>query len=649
MEKPFARLKEPFRLGPLLLKNRLIMSPMWNRYASVEGEVTQQTIDYYVERAKSGVSMVIQEGTGVDPDHLWVEPQLRIDDDRYAPGLHRLVEAVHNAGALIICQLHHAGMFGRNPVAPSDVPAWGVGGLSQPRAMSLEEIEEAKRLFIAAGYRAMEAGYDGVEVHGSTSYLLQQFSSPHTNKRTDRYGGNVERRATLAREIIRGIRLRCGFNFPIGYTTVPDEQLPDGMKLEEAIEFTGYLVGEGLSYVHFLPGTYETFHYEGGRGTCQRQRTGLFDMTKAFKEVFRIPVFARTCGENDPRVWEEAIERGEADAILIGRQMLSDPHVARKVLEGRLEDIRSCIKCNYCYESGVIKKYQLGCSINPELGRERDYAISGKVSLARKVLVVGGGPGGLEAARVAALRGHDVTLAEKEDRLGGTIIVASLPIGKEILMNFVRWAETQCRKAGVKVELGREVTPQLVRELSPDVVIVATGAAPLIPEIPGIDKPHVVIAEDVLRGKAELGRKVVILGGYGQTGVETADFIAEKKLAESVTIVMRSMGKRLAAGMDPVNRAHLMQVIWPGLGIKVIRSTDVREVTDKGVITIDREWRTNELEADTVVLARGYVPRKELYDALTGQVPELHAVGDCVSARNIRAAVHEGSYAARQI
>ncbi|MFH1122991.1 MAG: FAD-dependent oxidoreductase, partial [Pseudomonadota bacterium] len=224
-----------------------------------------------------------------------------------------------------------------------------------------------------------------------------------------------------------------------------------------------------------------------------------------------------------------------------------------------------------------------------------------------------------------------------------------LPIGKEILMTFVRWAETQCRKAGVKVELGREVTPQLVKELNPEVVIVATGAAALVPEIPGIDKPHVVIAEDVLRGRVTVGKKVIILGGYGQTGVETADFIVEKKLAESVTIVMRSSGKRLAAGMDPVNRAYLMQVIWPTLGIKVIRSTDVQEITDKGVITIDREWRTNELEADTVVLARGYVPRRGLYDALNGQVPELYAIGDCVSARNIRAAVHEGSYAARQI
>jgi 2,4-dienoyl-CoA reductase-like NADH-dependent reductase (Old Yellow Enzyme family) len=221
MEKKFTKLLEPIRLGPHVLKNRMIMSPMWNRYASVNGEVTQQTIDYYVERAKSGVAMIIQEATGVDPNHLWIEPQLRIDNDKFVPGLHRLVEAIHNHGALIICQLHHAGMFGQNPVAPSDVPSWGAGGLSQPKTMTLAEIEEARELFIAAGYRAMEAGYDGIELHGSTSYLLQQFSSPHSNKRTDKYGGSVERRASLAREITRGIRSRCGRDFPIGYTTVP--------------------------------------------------------------------------------------------------------------------------------------------------------------------------------------------------------------------------------------------------------------------------------------------------------------------------------------------------------------------------------------------------------------------------------------------
>jgi 2,4-dienoyl-CoA reductase-like NADH-dependent reductase (Old Yellow Enzyme family)/thioredoxin reductase len=649
MEKKFMKLSEPLRLGPLTLKNRLIMSPMWNRYASVHGEVTQQTIDYYVERAKSGVAMIIQEATGVDPNHLWIEPQLRIDDDQFVPGLHRLVEAVHRAGALVICQLHHAGMFGRNPIAPSDVPAWGVGGLSQPKAMSLGDIEEAKRLFIAAGYRAMEAGYDGVELHGSTSYLLQQFSSPHTNKRTDKYGGSVERRATLAREIVQGIRLRCGFNFPIGYTTVPDEQLPDGMKLEEAIQFTSHLVREGIFYVHFLPGTYETFHYEEGRGTCQRQKSGLFDMTKAFKETFKIPVFARTCGENDPHAWEASIEKGEADAILIGRQMLSDPHVAQKVLEGRLEDIRHCIKCNYCYESGVIKKYQLGCSLNPELGKEREYAITGKVARPKRVLVVGGGPGGLEAARVAALRGHDVTLMEKANELGGTMVVASLPIGKEILMTFVRWAEGQCKKAGVKIQLNKSATPESVREFNPDVVILATGADPLIPGIPGADKPHVMIAEDVLRGKTSVGKRVVVLGGWGQTGVETADFIVEKGMAKDVTIIMRSSGKRLAAGMDPVNRAHLMQVYWPKLGIKVVRSTDIQEITDKGVTTIDREWGRRFVEADTVVLARGYVPNNSLNESLRGVVPELYAVGDCVQPRNIRAAVHEGAYVARQI
>jgi 2,4-dienoyl-CoA reductase-like NADH-dependent reductase (Old Yellow Enzyme family)/thioredoxin reductase len=649
MEKKFTKLLEPIRLGPHVLKNRMIMSPMWNRYASVNGEVTQQTIDYYVERAKSGVAMIIQEATGVDPNHLWIEPQLRIDDDKFVPGLHKLVEAIHNHGALVICQLHHAGMFGRNPVAPSDVPSWGAGGLSQPKTMTLAEIEEARELFIAAGYRAMEAGYDGVELHGSTSYLLQQFSSPHSNKRTDKYGGGVERRATLAREITRGIRSRCGPDFPLGYTTVPYEEVPDGMRVEEAIDFTRFLLREGIDYVHFLPGTYETFHYEGGRGTCQRQRSGVFDITKAFKDALKMNVFARTCGQNDPLVWEESLKKGEADAILIGRAMLSDPHLPRKVIEGRLDDIRPCIKCNYCYESGVIKKYQLGCSLNPELGREREYAITSKVSHPKKALVVGGGPGGLEAARVAALRGHDVTLMEKESELGGTMIVASLPIGKEILMSFVKWAADQCRKIGVNILLNTEVTPEVVKEAKPDVVIVATGATPLKPEIPGVDKPHVVIAEEVLRGKAGVGKRVVVLGGLGQTGAETADFIVEKGLAETVTIVMRSGGRRLAEGMDPVNRAHLMQVIWPRLGIKVMRNMDIEEITDNGLVGIDRNWQRHSIEADTVVLARGYVPSRTLYEALRGQVPEVYAIGDCVKARNIREAVHEGAYIARQI
>ncbi len=646
MKGGLKKLLEPVEIGPLTLKNRMIQSPMWTRYASVEGEVTQQLIDYYTARAKSGVGMIIQEATGVDPRHVWEEPQIRIDDDRYVPGLHRLVEAVHNTGALIVCQLHHAGMFGLNPVAPSDIPAWGVRTFVQPKMMTIEDIEEARELFIAAALRAMEAGYDAVELHGSTSYLLEQFSSPHSNRRTDKYGGSVERRATLAREIIRGIRQKCGVTYPIGYTTVHDEHLPDGIKLEEAIAFTKHLQREGIVYVHFLPGTYETFHYKDGRGTCQRQESGIFDVSPAFKEALRIKVLARTCGQNDPLVWEEALRANAADAVVIGRNMLCDPDVPRKVREGRISDIRQCIKCNYCYESGVSKKYQLGCSLNPELGKERDYTITPALH-PKKVLVVGGGPGGLEAARVAALRGHQVTLLEKEKKLGGTMTIACLPIGKDILRTFFEWGERQCRQAGVKIELGKEATPALVKRLKPDAVIVAAGSTPLISDIRGIDKPHVVKAEDVLTGKAKVGKRVIVLGGRGQTGVETADFIVEKGLSKDATIIMRS--GVLAADMDQVNKAYLMQVVWNKLGIKVLLNTEIDEITDDGVVAIDRQWQRKRIEADTVVLARGYVPRKELYEALAGQVPELYAVGDCVKPRQIRDAVHEAAYIARQI
>lgn len=647
MPKKITRVFEPIKVGPYVFKNRMVMSPMWTRYASVNGEVTQQLIDYYVARAKSGVAMIIQESTAVDGRHVWKEPEIRIDEDKYLPGLHRLVQNVHFAGALIFAQLHHVGMFGTDPIAPSDVPSWGVTEFEQPRAMTIEEVEDAREHFINAAYKAMEAGYDGVELHGATSYLLQQFSSPHTNRRTDKYGGSPERRATLAIEIIQGIHKKCGPDFPVAYTTVCDEHLPDGTKLEDAIGLVKRLQRQGIIYTHFLPGTYETLHYEQGRGTCYRQKRGQFDYSKAFKEALNIRVFARTMAQNDPAVWEEALEKGEADGVVMGRAMLVDHEFPKKIIEGRVEDIRQCIRCNYCYESGVAKKFQLACSINPQLGNEREYAITGKVAAPKKVLVVGGGPGGLEAARVAALRGHKVTVMEKEAELGGTMLVAAVPIGKDDLKGFIDWEADQCKKAGVTIKLKSEVTAEVVKKLKPDVVIVATGATPSIPDIPGVKKRNVVTAEDVLKGKVKVGKSVIIVGGRGQTGVETADFIVEKGLCKNVTIIARSSS--LAADMNPTNRAYFMQVVWPKLGVKVVTNMEIAEFTDKGVIAIDRQWQKHPFEADTVILARGYTPRGALFASLKGQVPELYAIGDCVKARQIRDAVHEGAYIAHQI
>ncbi|MFC1930401.1 NAD(P)/FAD-dependent oxidoreductase [Chloroflexota bacterium] len=646
MDKKLKLVYEPVKVGRLTLKNRMIMSPMWTRYATVNGEVTQQLVDYYAARAKSGVAMIIQESTAVDGRHVWKEPEIRIDEDKYLPGLHKLVDTVHKAGALIIVQLHHVGMFGTDPIAPSDVPSWGVTEFEQPRALTIAEIEEIRELFIKAAYHAMEAGYDGVELHGATSYLLQQFSSPHTNRRTDKYGGTPERRATLGREIIQGIHKKCGTDFPLGYTTVCDEHLPDGTKLEDAIGLIKRLQREGITYTHFLPGTYETLHYEQGRGTCQRQKRGQFDYSRAFKDALNIKVFARTMAQNDPYVWEDAFAKGEADGVVIGRAMLADHDYPKKILENRIEDIRQCIRCNYCYESGVIKKFQLACSVNPELGNEREYAIT-RVSIPKKVLVVGGGPGGLEAARVAALSGHNVTLIEKDKKLGGTMVTAAIPTGKEEIMTFIDWAALQCKKAGVTIKLNTVVTQKVVETLKPDAVIVATGATPSIPDIPGVEKPHVVIAEDVLKGKVKVGKRVIILGGRGITGPETAEFIIENGFSKSVMIIQRS--SVVAADMSPTNRAYFMQIVWPKLGVKVVTNMDIAEITEKGVIAIDRNWQKHPFEADTIVLARGYTPSQALYQSLQGKVPALYAIGDCIKARTIRDAVSEAAYTARQI
>lgn len=347
-----------------------------------------------------------------------------------------------------------------------------------------------------------------------------------------------------------------------------------------------------------------------------------------------------------PERWEKAIKNGAVDAVRVGRQILADPDVAKKVLENRVEDIRPCIKCNFCIESGGVKSWQLGCGVNYGLGRGEEYAVQ-QALVAKKVLVIGGGPGGLEAARITALRGHDVTLMEKEDRLGGNVLIASQPIGKEEdLKPFIGWEERQCIKLGVKIELNKEVTVKAVEQLKPDVVIVATGATPFIPSIPGVDKPHVVIAADVLTGKASVKGKVVVAGG-GVVGVETADFIIEKGLAQDVTIV--EILPAIAQDMDPMNMAYMLMNVIPKIGLKLFTNMNIVEITDKSLVVLDEKWRRHEFAADTVVLAMGYTSSRAIYEGLMGKAPERYIIGDSRKPRRIVDANHEAAYCAQQI
>jgi pyruvate/2-oxoglutarate dehydrogenase complex dihydrolipoamide dehydrogenase (E3) component len=286
------------------------------------------------------------------------------------------------------------------------------------------------------------------------------------------------------------------------------------------------------------------------------------------------------------------------------------------------------------------------CSLNAGLTKGRDYAIR-RVEAPKRVLIAGAGPAGLEAARVAALRGHDVTVMEKENELGGNVRIAALPIGKEEMKTwFIDWLERQCKKAGAKLETGREVSAEVVRQMKPDVVIVATGAKPLAPQIPGIDKPMVKSAEDVLTGKAKVGKRVVVAGG-GLVGVETADFIAEKKLAETVTIL--EMLPALATDMPVLARTYFLQVLLPRNGVKTVTNMHIQEITDTGVIALDSSWKKHTFDCDTVVMALGYEANPALVEVLGGFEGEVYAIGDCVKPANILNAVHDGAYVARQI
>lgn len=649
IKKKLSMLLEPYQLGSLRLRNRIIMGPMWSRYAAASGEVSQKQIDYFAMRAKYRPALIIVESAAVDGRHTWVQGQIRIDDDKFLNRLYDLVYAIHRNDVPVFIQLHNAGAFGTNPISPSGVATYGQGRTEhvQPRAISLEEAEEIRDMFIKAAVRAKEVGFDGVEIHGGTGYFLQQWVSPHTNKRTDRYGGSFQNRITLPLEIVQGIRNKCGRDYPLGYAICADELLPDGITLDESKAFVKALEREGVDYINIATGVYETFHLPGRSGVCLRQPRGLTHISQEFKKIAAtIKVHVRSSGEHDPFKWEEALKKGKADVITIARQFLCDPEFPRKVEEGRLDEIRRCILCYYCGLTASIGKGSLICVVNPDLGREREYAIT-RAEAPRKVLVVGGGPGGLEAARVAALRGHDVTLMEKEAELGGNVRTASLVLGKEQFKPYiVDWEERQCLKAGVKIKLGKKVTPLVVKQAKPDVVIIATGSTPLIPQIKGVNRPNVVIAADVLAGKAKVGKRVAVIGG-NQVGIETADYMVEKGLAESVTVI--EMLPEIARDMDSMNKMYLFTNLLPKYDVRLFTSMQVEEITAKGVVAIDKEWKRHTFEADTVVIAAGYTPNVSLYEQLIDSVPEIYRIGDCIRPGQIINAIHDGAYIARQI
>ncbi len=645
----YPRLFEPGTIGRLQIKNRIVLPPCTTNFAGPTGEPTDRLIKYYAERARGGAGLLIIENTQVKyPEGKNVSCQLRLDNDKYVAGYQELAEAIHLYGARVFQQVHHAGRQVHNtegvePVAPSAIPC---GFLQIPvRELTSEEIWDLVERFSETALRVKKAGMDGVEFHGAHGYLLGEFMSPHTNQRVDEWGGTFERRMKFFTEIVKRTRQKVGPYFPLCLRYSADEFVPGGLTLEDGKKIAVLAESCGIDVLHVSAGIYESMptllepmRFKEGWRTY---------IAAAVKKVVKIPVI--TVGQiKTPAFAEKTLKEGSADFVALGRPLIADPQWPCKAREGRDEDIRKCISCNTgCIGGHVFQELYMRCTVNPVVGREReDGWVHLKPAAAKKrVMVVGGGPGGMEAAMVAARRGHSVTLFEKDSSLGGQLRVAAACPGRDKLNYMLEYYLPQLKKAGVKVELGREVDDKLVRETKPDVLIVATGAEPLVPNMPCSAGQNVLTYWDVLMSKAEVPGTNVVVAGGGTVGCELSLYLAEQH--KKVTII--EMLDELAPDEEPITRFDLLANQLPEAGVKALTGRIITEIGEKGVTAVDRHGRKSLVEADSVVIAMGTTPHETLAAKARDIVPEVYVVGDCARSRKVINAVYEGSAVARLI
>jgi len=629
----FPKLFEPGRIGSLELKNRLVMPPMATNYASKDGQVTERQIEYYVERAKGGVGLIIVEISCVDtPVGKGMARQIAIDDDKFIPGLGQLAKAIKQHGAKAAVQLHHAGrqtsskITKHQPVAPSAI---STDEGEMPRELTLEEIEALIVRFAEAAERAKKAGFDGVEIHGAHGYLISQFLSPLSNHRNDAYGGSIENRARFLLDVIKAIRGEVGQQYPVWCRLSAVETGVDGGITVEETQIVAKLVEKaGVDAIHV------SAHQVGParRPPMAQPPCSFVPYAKTIKEVVDVPVIA--VSRIPPELAEYVIRDSKADFISIGRQLLVDPYLPQKIRAGKIEDIRPCLYCLTCLDSMSWSKVGVLCVVNPTLGRERESELKPAKS-PKKVIVIGGGPGGMEAARVAALRGHKVVLFDEGEELGGQLLVAAKPPYKDTIEKFRQYQAGQVTRAGIELRLRQKFTPDMLAELKPDVVIMATGVKPLIPQITGIGNKKVIQASQVLMG-ADTGERVAIIGGE-LVGCETALLLMEK--GKKVTIMRR--GRELATKVHSLIREPMLSRL-KYKGAVMLTGVDYQEITDDGVVIKTASSEKKVIEADTVVLAAGSITNTDLATDLKGKVARVLSVGDCVEPRTIMEAVQEG-------
>ncbi len=639
----FTKIFSPIRIGQMEIPNRLVVPAMVMNYCNEDGTATERYTAYHEAKAKGGWGLIITEDYAVSPTGKGFPNIPGLWNDGQIDSHLKFTRRIHESGGRIFAQIYHAGrqtrqsLIGCQPVAPSPIPCPVVQEI--PRELAVDDIHLIVEQFGDCAQRAKKAGFDGIEIHGGHGYLIAQFMSLYSNKRTDEYGGNLRNRMRFPLEIHADIRSKVGKNFPIIFRISGDELVPGGRNIEDTKAIAMMLEEAGIDAIHVSAGVYGSSY--GIVPPAAVRHGWITDYAREVKGVVQIPVI--TVGRiNDPYLAEAIIAGGKADLVAMGRASLADPALPNKIAADNVADINCCIGClQGCM--GRVSMYQPAtCMVNPTLGKEAELQIK-PAKTRKKVFIAGGGPAGMEAAFVAAKRGHEVHLFEKSTRLGGQFYTAAIPPAKGEIAGFIFWQKKQMADQNVSIHLEMELTEDIVSRQKPDVVVIATGSKPRCLAVPCAPKINIVNARDVLEGKAKVKSRVAVIGG-GMIGSETANYLAHH--GKAVTIV--EMLPKLAQDVNLTTREFLLKDLAEK-NVRIHVSAKVKEIREDGLVVEKNGREENIGSFDSIVLAVGVDPCNELTGILDGKAPQLISIGDAVKARNALDAIAEGYMAGLEI
>ena len=635
MSKLFPHLFTPEKIGSLTLKNRIMKAPQSSGMSNMDGTVSERLVRYYRQQAAGGAGMIIVEYAYVDDiGAKSAHCHLGISSNEHIPGLAWLAENIREQGAVPAIQIEHCGrqkFLGTQPIcAPSAIPwpkLWDQYGVQAvPHVLTIEEIQDIVHAFGDAALRAKQAGFELVEIHGAHGYLLTNFFSPTTNHRTDLYGGSLENRMRIYVEIVRDVRKKVGPDFPVTIRLSGTDYEPDGFPIEDTIELAKVLEKEGIDAFHISGGDHHTMIHQVSPmaiDVCHNVWAA-----EAIKKVVHVPVIA-SGSITLPEYAEEIIASGKGDFVGLGRPLWADPEWPLKAMEDRPEDIRPCIRCNEgCLERTFFNFKAITCAVNPTISREGELDLK-PAAKPRKIAVVGGGPAGMEAARVCKLRGHEVTLFEEKE-LGGLLHEASVPEFKSDIRPLCKYLITQIEKLGIPVEHKKASAADLAGY---DAVICATGSRPILPGVPGIDKPGVMDALEVLNGARKPEGRIAVIGG-GLVGTETALHLAEQGMHTTLVEMLPKIMNGVAATDQLAYSERIAKA-----DMEVCTGTRLVSIGD-GEITVSDRTGTHTIPADSVIIAIGLKAQDSLYGELCAQGKEAYLVGDAVHPGKIFDAFH---------